>query len=53
MQIYVNDLEKDFYGKHLDLVDTSNFPVDHPLYSTVNKAVVGTFKSETGSKTVA
>ena len=53
MQIYVNDLEKDFYAKNLDLFDTSNFPVDHPLYSTTNKAVVGKFKSETGSKTVA
>jgi hypothetical protein len=53
MQIYVNDLEKDFYAKNLDLFDTSNFPVDHPLYSTINKAVVGKFKSETGSKTVA
>ncbi len=53
MQIYVNDLEKDFYEKNLDLFDTSNFPKDHPLYSTKNKAVVGKFKSETGIKTVA
>ena len=26
MQIYVNNLEKDFYEKNLDLFDTSNFP---------------------------
>jgi hypothetical protein len=34
----------------LDWYDTSNFAPDHPLYSTVNKKVVGKFKSETGSK---
>ena len=53
MQIYVNNLEKDFYEKNLDLFDTSNFPVDHPLYSTRNKAVVGKFKSETGNRAIA
>jgi hypothetical protein len=53
MQVNVNDLEKDFYGRNLDLFDTSNFPKDHPLYSTENKAVVGKFKSETGDKTIA
>jgi hypothetical protein len=53
MQVNVNDLEKDFYRRNLDLFDTSNFPKDHPLYSTENKAVVGKFKSETGDKAIA
>ena len=32
-----------------DLYDTSNFPEDHPLYSTTNKKV-GKFKDELGGK---
>ena len=35
--------------KHADLYDTSNFPEDHPLYSTTNKKV-GKFKDELGGK---
>ena len=33
-----------------DAYDTSNFDSDHPLYSGVNKKVMGKFKSETGSE---
>ena len=35
--------------KHADLYDTSNFPEDHPLYTTTNKKV-GKFKDELGGK---
>ena len=53
MQIYVNNLEKDFLERNIDLFDTSNFPKDHKLYSMKNKSVVGKFKSETGHKTIS
>ena len=33
-----------------DLYDTSNYPSDHPLYSTANKKVIGKFKDELGSR---
>ena len=36
--------------KNLDEYDTSNFPEDHPLYSTTNKKVIGKFKDELGGK---
>lgn len=41
---------KDFYKQLQDIsehLDTSDYPKDHPLYSTVNKKVVGKFKDET------
>ena len=33
-----------------DLYDTSNYPTDHPLHSTVDKKVIGKFKDELGGK---
>ena len=32
--------------EHQDLSDLSNYPVDHPLYSKVNKKVIGKMKNE-------
>jgi hypothetical protein len=32
--------------------DSSNYPQDHPLYSTANKAKLGCFKDETGGKLI-
>ena len=32
---------------HLQLFDTSDYPPDHPLYSSVNKKVMGKMKDET------
>ena len=32
----------------LQLLDTSNYSKEHPLYSTTNKKVIGKFKDETG-----
>ena len=46
----VNDIYKDIADKGLqDKFDFSNYPVDHPLYSSDNAAVVGKFKDETKS----
>ncbi|XP_065196385.1 uncharacterized protein LOC135827878 [Sycon ciliatum] len=36
----------------LSLYDTSNFPTDHPQYTSVNKKVVGKFKHELGGKSM-
>ena len=32
--------------------DSSNYPQDHPLYSTANKAKLGCFKDEAGGKLI-
>ena len=42
----INDVMKDLSPK----LDSSNYPTNHPLYSTVNKARLGCFKDETGGK---
>ena len=42
----------DLYGdmeENSELFDTSNFELDHPLYSLKNHRVLGKFKSETAS----
>ena len=36
------------FEKIVDIMDFSNFPSDHPLYSTTNKKVMGFYKDETG-----
>ena len=36
--------------QNLDDYDTSNYPADHPLFSTANKKVIGKFKDELGGK---
>ena len=48
-EIETSDVYADMGGAALQHFDTSNFPVDHPLYSTVNHRRVGKMKSETGS----
>ena len=47
-EIRTDDLYEDM-RQDLDLYDTSNFAVDHSLYSAANHRVLGKFKSETGS----
>ena len=37
-------------AKHADLYDTSNYPADHPLFSNINKKVIGKMKDELGGK---
>jgi len=44
--IKTDDVYQDM-GNDLDLFDTSEYPQQHPLYSTQNKKVVGKFKDET------
>jgi len=47
-QIHTTDLYTDM-SEAMDLIDTSNFEPDHPLYSTRNHRVLGKMKSKTGS----
>ena len=49
VHIKTDDVYADM-ANHLDLYDTSNYPIDHPLYSTVNKKVIGKFKDELASR---
>ena len=44
----INDTIRDM-EEHYDL---SNFPVDHPMYSSKNKKIPGKMKIETGSETI-
>lgn len=46
-QVTTPDLYKDMES-NLNLFDTSNYPPDHFLFSTVNKKKIGKFKDETG-----
>lgn len=47
--IETEDLVEDMRQQQ-DQYDTSNYPTNHPLFSNVNKKVVGKFKDETGGK---
>ena len=46
-QIKTDDLYQDMLEDQ-DLFDTSNYPREHPLYSSANQKVIGEFKDETG-----
>ena len=39
----------DVMGQHSEEFDLSDYPLDHPLYNTVNKKVIGKFKDELNS----
>ena len=43
---------KDIYEYFSDIFDSSNYPQDHPLYSTSNKARLGCFKDEGAGKVI-
>ena len=45
VEIETEDVVKDKAAER-DLYDTSNYPKDHPLYSEVNKKVLGKMKDE-------
>jgi hypothetical protein len=49
--IKTDDMYKDM-GKLEKLYDTSNYPMDHPIYSNVNKKVLGKMKDETAGKPI-
>ena len=43
---------KDIYEYFSDIFDSSNYPRDHPLYSTSNRARLGCFKDEAAGKVI-
>ena len=49
VHVQTDDLYKDML-ESAAIYDTSNYPADHPLYSTNNKKVIGKFKDELGGK---
>ena len=49
VHVQTDDLYKDM-ALNADLYDTSNYPADHPLFSTANKKIIGKFKDELGGQ---
>ena len=49
LNIYTDDVYKDLEQIKDDL-DTSDYPQEHPLYSTENKKIIGKFKDELNGK---
>lgn len=47
LSIETDDVYEDM-KEDADIYDTSNYPAEHPLFTTVNKKVVGKFKDEMG-----
>jgi hypothetical protein len=47
--IFTNDIYQDMLP-YQDLLDTSNYPRDHPLYSSTNAKVIGKMKDECNGK---
>ena len=45
VEVTARDIYEDM-GKFRHMFDTSNYPLNHPLYSEVNKKVLGKFKDE-------
>jgi len=55
INFYKDDILFDIYKeleKIKDTLDTSDYPKDHPLYSTKNKKVIGKFKDEMNGKII-
>ena len=50
--IETEDVYKDIISDILERFDTSNYPKDHPIYTDVNKKVIGNFKDETGGRQI-
>jgi hypothetical protein len=50
-EVQTHDIYADM-GKNIDLYDTSDYPTHHPLYSTVNKKILGKMKDECGGTVV-
>jgi len=51
MKIQTDDVDKDMEGQK-DLYDTSDYPKEHPLYSEVNKKVLGKMSDEMNGKPI-
>ena len=52
LEIQTEDVKQDM-AKHPDLYDTSDYPKDHPLYSSANKKVLGKLKDECAGRAIA
>ena len=52
INIFTEDLYKDLKDIKEEL-DTSNYPIDHPLYSEKNKKVINKLKDEVGGKVIS
>lgn len=50
LEIRCKDVYEDIKADIGELFDTRNYPEDYPLYTEVNKKVIGQFKDETGGK---
>jgi len=51
MEIETDDVYRDM-AKDLVLYDTSNYPKEHPLYSSENKKVLGKMKDECAGRVI-
>ena len=51
-EIKTNNLYSDI-ASYSYLFDFSNYPIDHPLFSSANKAILGKFKDEAGGKAIS
>ena len=49
-EIKTEDVYNDIKADVLERFDTSNYPKDHPIYTDVNKKVIGKFKDEAGGR---
>ena len=52
LEIQTEDVYEDM-AKHPELYDTSDYPPDHPMYSTANKKVLGKMKDECAERPIA
>ena len=52
-EIKTEDFYKDMTPYCKEWFDTSNYPKDHPLYSDLNKKVIGKMKDECGGKKIS
>ena len=52
LEIQTEDVYRDI-AEHAHLYDTSDYPKGHPLYSTVNKKVLGKMKDECAGRPIA
>ena len=49
VQVETEDIYSDM-AQDADQYDTSNYPANHPLFSTANKKVIGKFKDKLGGR---
>ena len=49
LHVTTEDLYADM-SSDMSVFDTSNYPEDHPLFSDLNRKVIGKFKDELGGR---